>query len=153
EGVLAVQISEGRIEAIKIEGLQKTHDYVVRRELQFKPGDVFNVNAVNASLKRLFALQYFSDVKATPEPGATPDTVNVTVTVTEQRTASVSFGVGYSTQTSFEGFVGLKDSNFGGNGQALSLQYSQTLQYGQSYGLSFHEPYFLGSVTALDLQL
>src|SRR5262249_23621109 len=78
EGVLAVQISEGRIEAIKIEGLQKTHDYVVRRELQFKPGDVFNVNAVNASLKRLFALQYFSDVKATPEPGATPDTINVT---------------------------------------------------------------------------
>jgi outer membrane protein insertion porin family len=153
EGVLTLQISEGRIEAIKIEGLEKTHDYVVRRELQFKPGDVFNVNAVNASLKRLFGLQFFSDVKASPEPGPTPDTVNVVVSVTEQRTAAVSFGVGYSNQTGIEGFVGLRDTNFGGNGQAVSLQYSQTALYGQSFGLSFHEPYFLRSRTALDLQL
>jgi outer membrane protein insertion porin family len=153
DGVLSLQISEGRIEAVKIEGLQKTHDFVVRRELQFKPGDVFNVNAVNASLKKLFALQYFSDVKATPDPGSTPDAVNVTVTVTEQKTAAVSFGVGYSNQTGLEGFVGLRDSNFGGNGQNVSLQYSQTTLFGTSFVLSFHEPHFLNSPTALDLQL
>ncbi len=153
EGLLSLKISEGRIEAVKIEGLEKTHDYVVRRELQFKPGDVFNVNAVNASLKRLFALQFFSDVKAQPEPGSTPDAVNVTISVTEQKTASISFGVGYSNQTGIQGFVGLKDTNFGGNGQSLSLQYSQTALYGTSYGLSFHEPYLLGTRTALDLQL
>jgi outer membrane protein insertion porin family len=153
EGTLTVQIAEGHIEAIKIEGLTKTHDYVVRRELQFKPGDVFNVNAVNASLKRLFALQFFSDVKAQPEPGSTPDTVNVTVTVTEQKTAAVSFGVGYSNQTGIQGFVGLRDSNFGGNGQAVQLSYSNSALYGTSYGLSFHEPYFLGTRTAMDLQL
>jgi len=153
EGLLSLKISEGRIEAVKIEGLEKTHDYVVRRELQFKPGDVFNVNAVNASLKRLFALQYFSDVKAQPEPGSTPDAVNVTVSVTEQKTAAISFGVGYSNQTGIQGFVGLKDTNFGGNGQSLSLQYSQTALFGTSYGLFFHEPYLLGSRTAMDLQL
>jgi len=153
EGTLTLQIGEGRIETIKIEGLKKTHDYVVRRELLFKQGDVFNVNAVNASLKRLFQLQFFSDVKATPEPASTPDAVNVTVVVTEQKTATVSFGVGYGTVTGLEGFVGLRDSNFGGNGQAVSLQYSQTALFGQSYGLSFHEPYFLGTRTALDVQL
>jgi outer membrane protein insertion porin family len=153
EGVLTLQISEGRIEEVKIEGLEKTHDYVVRRELQFKPGDVFNVNAVNASLKRLFALQYFSDVKAQPGPGSTPDTVNVTISVTEQKTAAVSFGVGYSSQTGIQGFVGLKDTNFGGNGQSVTLQYTQSAFYGQSYGLAFREPYFLGTRTAMDLQL
>jgi outer membrane protein insertion porin family len=153
EGTLTLQVGEGRIEAIKIEGLEKTHDYVVRRELQFKPGDVFNVNAVNASLKRLFALQFFSDVKAQPEPGTTPEQVNVTIVVTEQKTATVSFGVGYSNQTGVQGFIGLKDSNFLGNGQSVQISYSQSALYGTSYGISFHEPYFLGNPTVMDLQL
>ncbi len=153
EGTLAVQVAEGRIEAIKIEGLVKTHDYVVLRELSFKPGDVFNVNAVNASLKRLFQLQYFSDVKAEPGPGSTPDLVDVTIVVTEQKTATISFGVGYSTQTGIEGFVSLRDSNFGGNGQTATIQYSNTALFGTSYGIAFREPYFFGSRTAMDSQL
>jgi outer membrane protein insertion porin family len=153
EGVLTLAIAEGKIEAVKIQGLHKTHDYVVRRELQFKPGDVFNANAVNASLKRLFQLDYFSDVKATPSPGTAPDTVDVTVDVTEKKTAAFSFGLGYGTQTGIEGFIGLQDKNFGGNGQTVGFNYTQTQLFGNSYGLSFHEPYFLGSRTALDVQL
>ncbi len=153
EGTLTLQLAEGRIEAIKIEGLQKTHEYVVRRELTFKPGEVFNVNAVNASLKRLFQLQYFSDVKAQPGPGTTPDAVDVMIVVTEQRTASVSLGAGYSNQTGVEGFIGLREINLLGNGQSVSIQYSNTVLFGSSYVLAFHEPYFLGSRTVLDLQL
>ncbi|HYM91754.1 MAG TPA: POTRA domain-containing protein, partial [bacterium] len=153
EGTLTLQIAEGRIEAIKIEGLVKTHDYVVRRELTFKPGEVFNVNAVNASLKRLFQLQYFSDVKAQPGPGTTPDAVVVTLVVTEQKTASVSFGVGYGNQTGLEGIIGVREINLFGNGQTVSLQYSNTVLYGTSYVLAFHEPYFLGSRTIMDVQL
>jgi outer membrane protein insertion porin family len=153
EGVLTLQLAEGRIEAIRIDGVHKTHEYVVRRELTFKPGDVFNVNEVNASLKRLFQLQYFSDVKAQPGPGTAPDTVDVTIVVTEQKTATVSFGVGYSNQTGIEGFVGVRDTDFGGNGQSVSIQYSNTALFGLSYGISFREPYFLGSRTILELQL
>ncbi|HLW59776.1 MAG TPA: BamA/TamA family outer membrane protein [bacterium] len=153
EGTLQVVVSEGRIDAIKVEGLKKTHEYVVLRQLTFKPGDVFNVNQVNASLKRLFQLQYFSDVKATPGPGASPDTVAVTISVTEQKTATLSFGLGYSNQTGIEGFIGLQDKDFGGNGQTVSVQYANTVNFGTSYAIAFHEPYFLGSPTALDTQL
>ena len=153
EGTLELTLSEGRIEAIKVEGLKKTHEYVVLRELTFKPGDVFNVNQVNASLKRLFQLQFFSDVKATPGPGTAPETVDVTISVTEQKTATVSFGLGYSNQTGIEGFIGLRESNFGGNGQSVSVQYSNTALFGTSYAIAFHEPHFLGSRTALDTQL
>jgi outer membrane protein insertion porin family len=153
DGVLTLTMTEGRIAEVKIEGLHKTHDYVVRRELTFKPGDVFNINAVNASLKRLFQLQFFSDVKAQPGPGPTPDTVDVTIQVTEQKTATVSFGVGYGTTTGIEGFVAVRDTNFGGNGQSIQIQYSQTQFYGTSGVISFHEPYFRGSNTAMDASL
>lgn len=151
EGVLTVTLAEGRIEAIRVEGLHKTKEYVLLRELTFKPGDVFNANVVNASLKRLFQLQYFSDVKAQPGPGTAPDTVDVTVQVTEQRTASLSLGVGYSSVGGIQGLVGLRDSDFGGNGQAVTAQYNNTAFNGNNYTLAFHEPYFWGTRTALDL--
>ncbi len=152
EGVLAVTMAEGRVEAIKIEGLQKTKDYVVRRELLFKPGDVFNANTVNQSLRRLFQLQYFSDVKAQPGPGTQPDTVDVTIQVTEQRTASVSLGVGYSTVTGLQGLIGVRDSDFGGNGQTLFAQYNSTAINGNSFTVGFREPYFLGTRTSMEVQ-
>jgi outer membrane protein insertion porin family len=151
EGVLTITLAEGRIEAIRVEGLYKTKEYVILRELTFKPGDVFNANVVNASLKRLFQLQYFSDVKAQPGPGTVPDTVDVTVQVTEQRTASLSLGVGYSTVGGIQGLIGLRDSDFGGNGQAVTAQYNNTAFNGNNYTLAFHEPYFWGAHTALDI--
>lgn len=151
QGVLTVTLAEGRIEAIKIEGLHKTKEYVVRRELGFKPGDVFNATVVNASLRRLFQLQYFSDVKAQPSPGTEPDTVDVTIQVTEQKTAAVSFGLGYSTVTGIQGIIGARDIDFGGNGQTLTASYNSTALYGNNFSLTFHEPYLLGSRTALDV--
>jgi len=152
QGVLSVTITEGRIEAIKIVGLHKTKDYVVRRELTFKPGDVFNVDAVNASLKKLFASRYFSDVKADPGPGTQPDTVDVTITVTEQRTATLSFGAGYSTVTGLAGLVGVQDIDFGGNGQTVGASYDSTVLNGNNFTLTFHEPYFEGTRTVMDFQ-
>ncbi len=152
EGVLTVAIAEGKIEAVKIEGLQKTHDYVVRRELLFKPGDVFNANTVNQSLRRLFQLQYFSDVKAQPGPGTQPDTVDVTIQVTEQRTASVTLGAGYSTVTGLEGLIGVRDTDFGGNGQTVYAQYNSTTLNGNNFTVAFREPYFLGSRTSMEVQ-
>jgi outer membrane protein insertion porin family len=150
EGVLSLALAEGRIEAIKIQGLHKTKDYVVRRELLFHPGDVFNVNAVNQSLRRLFQLQYFSDVKAQPGPGTQPDTVDVIVVVVEQRTAMVSLGAGYATVTGIQGLIGVRDSDFGGNGQTVAASYNSTSLNGNNFTLSFHEPFFEGTRTALD---
>ncbi len=152
QGVLTVTIAEGKIEAIKIEGLQKTHEYVVRRELLFKPGDVFNANAVNQSLRRLFQLQYFSDVKAQPGPGTQPDTVDVTIQVTEQKTANVTLGVGYSTVTGIEGLLGVRDIDFGGNGQTVYAQYNSTALNGNNFTVAFREPYFLGTRTGMEVQ-
>jgi outer membrane protein insertion porin family len=152
QGVLTVTLAEGRIEAIKIQGLHKTKDFVVRRELLFKPGDVFNANAVNASLKRLFQLQYFSDVRAQPGPGTTPDTVDVTIFVTEQKTASVGFGFGYATVSGLQAIISYRDLDFGGNGQSLVAQYNTSTLNGGGYTVTFHEPYWFGSHTAMDLQ-
>lgn len=153
QGVLSITIIEGKIEAIKFVGLHKTKEYVVLRNLTFKPGDVFNANEVNASFKKLYALKYFSDVKADPGPGTQPDTVDVTITVTEQKTSTLSFGAGYSTQDGIEGLVGVTDSDFGGNGQTLGVGYDTTSLNGSEFNVTFHEPYWLGRNQQFDFQV
>lgn len=52
----------GRIEAIKIEGSQRIEPETVRSYLSVKPGDAYDAEKVNASLKSLFATGLFADV-------------------------------------------------------------------------------------------
>jgi len=90
-------------------------------------------------------------VKAQPGPGTTPDTVDVTIVVTEQKTASVGFGVGYQTVYGLQGIVSFRDTNFGGNGQTLLAEYNSSTLNGGGYTVQFREPHLFGSRTALDV--
>ena len=54
-------------------------------------------------------------------PGSQPDRTNLTVNVTEQSTAALSVGLGYSSTTSLLGEVSYTDSNWFGRGQNLRV--------------------------------
>jgi outer membrane protein insertion porin family len=54
--------AQGTIEAIKIEGSQRIEPETVRSYLSVKPGDSYDAEKVNASLKSLFATGLFADV-------------------------------------------------------------------------------------------
>jgi len=60
--LLAAAQSGGTIEAVKIEGSQRIEPETVRSYLTVKPGDPFDGEKVNASLKALFATGLFADV-------------------------------------------------------------------------------------------
>ncbi|MCC7045723.1 MAG: outer membrane protein assembly factor BamA [Alphaproteobacteria bacterium] len=55
-------LAQGTIEAIKIEGSQRIEPETVRSYLSVKPGDPYDAEKVNASLKSLFATGLFADV-------------------------------------------------------------------------------------------
>lgn len=63
---LVLIIFEPRIGEIRFDGNTKTRDYVIRRQLMFHPGDVYNVNTVSQSLKNLDNLGIFQDIAAVP---------------------------------------------------------------------------------------
>ncbi len=54
--------SAGTIDAIRIEGSQRIEPETVRSYMSIKPGDPFDAEKVNASLKSLFATGLFADV-------------------------------------------------------------------------------------------
>lgn len=156
---LVYRIDEGvqsYVNLINIQGNTRTKDFVIRRELLLKPGDVFDTTLVDVSRERLGNLNYFNTEPASalqllPSDTLVPGRKDLNVIVEEKRTGSFNFGAGFSTIDSLIGFAELQQTNFDlfnwprfvGAGQRFRVR----AQYGierQDFVISLTEPYFLG---------
>lgn len=121
DGVINLKINEGTIDKVQFVGNRKTKDFVIKRLMITKVGDVYNEKALADDLKRIFGTQAFSDVRrvitASPD---NPDKYNLTVEVDEKRTGAISVGGGIDTTTGLFGSVGYNDPNFLGRGQNVN---------------------------------
>jgi outer membrane protein insertion porin family len=120
-----VERSRSHIEDIIIKGNTKTKDYVIRREIPLEPGDVFSRDKVMSGLRNLYNLQYFSSVVPEPVAGSESDLVDLVITVEEQSTTSLEFGMtfsGVSTPDEFPVslFAKWQNSNMFGEGKTVS---------------------------------
>jgi len=125
DGVINIQLNEGKIQEIDISGNTKTKDFVIKRNITVAVGEVYNENNLKQDLARLYGMQAFSDVRrvisASPDD---PDKYKITIEVDEKRTGSISLGGGVDTETGFFGSVGYADNNFRGLGQELSTNFN-----------------------------
>lgn len=138
------------IENIIIKGNKKTQDRVIRRELLFKPGDLFNSVLVNRSRERIFNLGYFREVNFNMRPGSDETKMNLIIEVVEQPTGTVSMGGGYGTITGFTIFTQLGENNLNGTGQ----QVQGRLEFGpirRFFQLSWTEPWIFDKPWSLTL--
>ncbi|MFO1247984.1 MAG: outer membrane protein assembly factor BamA [Alphaproteobacteria bacterium] len=130
------------IEKINIAGNTRTLDKVIRRQFRLQEGDAFNRVLIDRSRTRIRGLGFFKDVDVKNVPGSQPDRTNLTVNVTEQSTAALSVGLGYSSTTSLLGEVSYTDSNWFGRAQSLRVSLQASYITKQAL-FSFTEPYFL----------
>lgn len=137
---IKIDIVEGRLEDIRVEGNEKTKDWVILREFEIKPGDVYNSFKIRRSLQKVFNLGYFETIKPSHIKGKKPEDVILVVNVKEQKTGTASFGGGYSSADGFVGFVKVSMRNFRGRGQTLNIK----SEFGgiTNYELGFIEPWF-----------
>lgn len=121
DGVINLKINEGTIDKVQFVGNRKTKDFVIKRLMTTKVGDVYNEKSLADDMKRIFSTQAFSDVRrvitASPD---NPDKYNLTVEVDEKRTGSISLGGGVDTNTGLFGSLGYSDPNFLGRGQNVN---------------------------------
>jgi len=121
DGVINLKINEGTIDKVQFVGNRKTKDYVLKRMMSLKSGDVYNEKKLADDMKRIFGTQAFKDVRrvitASPDD---PDKYNLTVEVDEKRTGAISLGGGIDTSTGLFGSAGYNDPNFLGRGQNFS---------------------------------
>ena len=136
------------VERIFIQGLTKTKDYVVRRELSLEEGEIFSSTALRESLLRVNRLQFFSAVTPNFRSGTTEGLLNLSFNVKEQLTASLSGGFTYSASSGFALTGEFTEKNFLGRSQTLSIKGSYGLN-NKSLSLSFFDPSIFESFVGL----
>lgn len=155
-GVLNIPILEVRVESIQVTGNKKTKTHVVIREMQLKPGDVFNRKSLFADLQKIYDLEIFDREGAEPyqlKEGTSVGKVNVIIPVKEKKTGEVSLGVGYSSRQRLVGQAKVAETNFRGVAQTVNATWEQSGDNGSSYELGFFEPWLDKNHTSLGLNL
>lgn len=138
-------INEGRkvfVENINISGNVRTMDEVIRREMQLVEGDPFNAARLKRSEQKLRNLTFFENVQVKAARGSSPDKTNIDINVAEKSTGELSIGGGYSTADGVLGELRVRERNFLGKGQDLTLATTLSSRRSQ-FDFSFTEPYFL----------
>ncbi|HNX75028.1 MAG TPA: BamA/TamA family outer membrane protein [Candidatus Rifleibacterium sp.] len=134
-----IEITEGILSEIRIEGLKKTREKVVRRELTVKPGEIYDNKKIVRDLQRLYNLGFFEEVRRDHLPGKTPEEVVLVIHVVEQKTGRAGVGAGYSSLNGLVGFVNLSQNNFQGDGKRVYMK----TEFGgiQNYELGYFDPW------------
>ncbi len=158
DGRVVLVVAEGVIEDIRVRFLNdegeatdeegqpvngRTRDFIITREVQLNPGDVFNRQTAERDLRRVFGLGIFEDVRLSFAPGTDPRQVVVVVDVIERNTGSVAAGAGISSASGLFGTISYQEQNLGGNNQNLGAE----LQVGQRellFDVRFTDPWIAG---------
>ncbi|MBI2218683.1 MAG: outer membrane protein assembly factor BamA [Candidatus Rokubacteria bacterium] len=134
-----------RVGRVLVEGLVYTRPDVVRRELPFSAGDVFDPDALVEAQRRLSALGAFDRVEVDPlRPPAVPF-ADVRVGVRERRPWHVDLGVGYATFEGPRGFVELGHDNLLGTARTATLRH-RISERGDRTDLTYGEPRVFGTL-------
>jgi outer membrane protein insertion porin family len=139
--IIKIDITEGKLEDVKIEGKHRTKDYVILKQLDVKKGEIFNSTKVMKSFQKIFNLGFFETVKPKYDKGViNPSDVILTIQIKEQKTGTASLGGGYSSANGFVGYLEVSQNNFRGRAQKLKVK----LEMGgiTTYELGFYDPYF-----------
>lgn len=130
------------VERINIDGNVRTLDKVVRREFELVEGDPFNRSKLAKSEQNLRNLDYFEKVDVKTLPGSAPDKTVVDVSVEEKSTGEISLGAGFSTADGPLADFRLRERNFLGKGQDVTL--AATIAGKRTeFDIGITEPYFL----------
>lgn len=161
DGTLNIEINEGKIAKIMVDGNLKTKSFIVERNILTEPGTVYNENQIREDLVRLYATQAFKDVRREIESNeADPSKYDVTIQVEEVRSASFSIGGGLDSATGAFGSVGISDNNFRGLNQRVGLNVlagsgiimsdaAMIQRMNLQAELSFFEPHFINADNSL----
>ncbi|MEH1765263.1 BamA/TamA family outer membrane protein [Nostoc sp.] len=158
-GVVTLQVAEGVVENIRVRFRNKdgqdtdekgqpirgrTKEYIITRELELKPGQVFNRNTVQKDLQRVYGLGLFEDVNVSLDPGTDPSKVDVVVNVAERSSGSIAAGAGVSSASGLFGTLSYQQQNLNGRNQKLGAEIQVGEQNLVLFDLRFTDPWIAG---------
>ena len=130
------------VRRINVAGNSRTRDEVVRREFRQFESSWYDADKIKLSRDRVDRLGFFKDVNVeTQDVAGSPDQIELTITVTEKPSGSLSLGAGYSSADGLGLSMGIKQDNAFGSGNSLGAQLN-TSSANRTLVLSTTDPYF-----------
>ncbi len=128
QATIEIQIYEGPrivVREITLKGNTFTKDFVITRELAFKPGDVLTPTNINDSMTRLQSLGVFAHVTIrTLEEGSSIAERTIQIEVEEANPGLFTIGAGATNerQLTLRGYAGISYRNIAGTGRGVVLR-------------------------------
>lgn len=130
------------VRRILVSGNNRTRDEVVRREFRQFEAAWYDGDKIRLSRDRVDRLGFFTEVNVeTLEVPGAPDQVDLTFTVVEKPTGSISLGAGFSSAEKVAVSFGIRQENAFGSGNYLAADVN-TSKYNRNLVLSTTDPYF-----------
>ncbi len=122
----------------------KTKDWVIKRQLQTKPGLIFNRKILEADIQRLYSTSLFDDIKVSLGPDSSnPGKVIIFLDLSEQRTGSLTGGLGFSNSSGIFASIGLQETNALGRAWSSKINFNFG-EYSTTYNFSLSDPWIKG---------
>ena len=160
DGTVTLIVAEGEIESIdvryiSVDGEQvnedgepikgKTKPYIVTREFDTQPGDVFQESAIQEDVGRVFGLGIFDDIRLSLDPGdEDPRKVKLVVNIAERQTGSIGASAGFNLRGDLFGQLSYNQDNFRGRNQKLRAEGRLSLEGDFLFDTSFTDPWIQG---------
>jgi len=144
------QVNVGKI---KIEGNNVSKERIFKHTILLKQGNVFNVDKMIESWRRLYNLGFFEKVDMEPVGTTDPSIMDLLVKVKErERSGKFLLGTSYSSSMGLAGFVQFSKDNLWGQGKMLSIDW----EFGQrknNYQLNYVDRWWRDTSTRLEFNL
>ena len=131
-----------RFGPVEIVGNKSVDENIIRRQLTFKPGELFRRSIMQESQRRLYGLELFQFANIEPvNPEQQPEDVPIRVTIAEGNHQRVNFGVGYGTEEKARVDSEYHHVNFLGGARSAGL-HARWSRLDRGVRADFNQPYF-----------
>ena len=154
-GTIGIHVLETRVGQILVRGNSQTKDWVMRRLIKSRSGDVYNDAQWSRDVTHIHNTQWFETVQGRRELSSTePGKVDLIADVKEGRTGQFNVGVQLDPQSSLAGLIRLSEANLYGTGQTVSLNFTQAITGGgPSVDLGYVNPFYDAKDTSMQVSL
>lgn len=157
-------VVEGRqyhLGTVSVSGLETIRPIIVTRELLISPGDSLNEILLQQSMREIYQLGLFRDVRFTYEGAdSLHNTVNLLIEVTESEYHIIDIACGYTSPSAIILSASWTDPNIMNNDQKLTLSIDAKIDAGSDAGenefnpkITYMEPWFLSTRWKWQLEL
>jgi outer membrane protein assembly complex protein YaeT len=126
---------------VEVVGVKSVGENIIRRQLTFKPGDLYRRSVVQDSQRRLYGMELFQFANIEPvNPEQQAEQVPIRVTVAEGNHQRVNFGAGYGTEEKARVDTEYHHVNFLGGARSAGV-HGRWSSLDRGIRLEFTQPY------------